>query len=110
MYISSFIKGRKIDDAIEQLRKVTKYKIAVPFKGEIPHRKGGFIGRYPINASEQFINLLKSLKGNAITNGLELEKTRIKIASASWARRPQKSGGRAAKRTNVILKAMEDTK
>ena len=64
-------------------------------------------GRYPINAALQFIKLLKGLKGNVIANGLELEKTRIYLASPSWAARPARGGGRHAKRTNVILKAKE---
>jgi hypothetical protein len=64
-------------------------------------------GRYPINASKAFINMLKALKGNTLVNGLELEKTRIYLASTSWAARPMKSGGRQAKRSNVILKAKE---
>jgi ribosomal protein L22 len=108
MYICNFIKHKKIDDAINLLERVSMFKQAVPFKGEIPHRKGNMAaGRYPINASKYFINLLKSLKGNIIVNGLELEKTRIYIASASWAHRPARKGGRLAKRTNLLLKAKE---
>ncbi len=107
MYICSFIKGRAIDDAIADLQKVIKLKKAVPFKGEIPHRKGMMSGRYPINASKLFTNLLKSLKGNVIENGMELERTRIYLASASWASRPSKRRGGRLKRTNVILKARE---
>lgn len=107
VYICSFIKNKSIDKAIADLGEVKKMKKAVPFKGEIPHRKGGFVGRYPVKATQYFINLLKGLKGNVITNGMELEKARIAIASASWASRPMRSGGRSAKRTNVILKARE---
>ena len=107
MFICKFIKNKRIDDAISDLTQVIDFKKAVPFKGEIPHRKGGFVGRYPINASGYFVNLLKSLKGNVIVNGLELEKTKICLASASWARRPARSRGRSAKRTNIILKAKE---
>lgn len=108
MFIGSFIKGKKIDDAIADLEKVIKLKKAVPFKGEIPHRKGNIErGRYPVNAAKYFINLLKGLKGNAITNQMELEDTRIYLVSPSWAARPMRSGGRAAKRTNIIIKAKE---
>jgi ribosomal protein L22 len=108
MYICKFIKNKKIDDAIADLEKVAKLKKAVPFKGEIPHRKGNIErGRYPVNAAKYFINLLKGLKGNAITNQMEIEETKIYIASASWANRPMRRGGRLAKRTNVILKARE---
>ncbi|MEK6855220.1 MAG: hypothetical protein AABX73_03280 [Nanoarchaeota archaeon] len=107
IYLCRFIKNKDINSAIKKLEGVSKFKEAVPFKGEIPHRKGMMSGRYPINASIQFISLLKGLRGNSITNGLDLEKTRIYFASATWASRPARSGGRHAKRTNVILKAKE---
>jgi len=107
MYICSFIKNKKIEEAINDLELVMKFKKAVPFKGEVPHRKGMMSGRYPIKASKLFINVLKALKGNIIVNGLDLDKTRIYLASASWAARPMRSGGRQAKRTNVVLKAKE---
>lgn len=109
MYISSFIKNKPIDLALAELEKVIAIKRPIPFKGEIPHRSypGMMSGRYPVNASKQFIYLLKALKGNAIANGLELEKTRISFASANWASRPQKRGGMRFKRTHVVLKARE---
>lgn len=107
VYICSFIKNKKIDKAIEDLTEVIKMKKPIPFKGEIPHRKGMMSGRYPIKASKYFINVLKALKGNAIVNGLDLDKTRIYIASANWASRPARSAGRRAKRTHVLLKAKE---
>jgi len=109
MYICSFIKNKTIDAAMEDLDQVIKMKRAIPFKGEIPHRKGkGMMsGRYPVRASKQFIYLLKGLKGNLIVNGLDPDKAKITIASASWAARPMRSKGRQAKRTNVILRARE---
>ncbi len=108
MYICSFIKNKKIDYAIADLESVIKMKTPIPFKGEIPHRKGKIMsGRYPVSASKLFIPLLKSLKGNAIVNGLDLEKTRIVTASASWASRPMRRGQVEGKRTNVILTAKE---
>lgn len=109
MYICDFIKGKPIDQAISELQEVLKFKRAIPMKGEIPHRKGkGMMsGRYPINTSKIFINILKALRGNVIVNGLALERTKIYYGSASWASRPQRSGGVSAKRTNVVLKAKE---
>src|SRR3989344_1690252 len=69
MYICKFIKGKSIDKAISELEEVLKMKRAIPFKGDIPHRKGKMMsGRYPINASKYFINLLKGLKGNVLVN------------------------------------------
>ncbi len=109
MYICSFIRGKKIDSAIANLQEVLKFKKAVPFKGEIPHRKGkGMMsGRYPISASKQFITLLKGLKGNVIVNGMDLDKTVIAEASSSWASRPARRDSRKGKRSHIILKARE---
>ena len=108
MYICTFIKNKKIDNAMKELEEVIILKRAIPFKGEIPHRKGDMMsGRYPVNASKIFITMLKGLKGNCIVNGLDMDKTRIYYASANWASRPARRGGRKAKRTNVVLKAKE---
>ncbi len=108
-YICSFIKNSSIDKAIQDLEQVAKLKKPIPFKGETPHRKGKGImsGRYPIKAAKLFIYLLKGLKGNLILNKMELEKTRIVSASASWASRPMRKGGTQGKRTHVILVAKE---
>ena len=109
MYICSFIKMKKIEDAMKDLGLVLKYKKAVPFKGEIPHRKGkGMMsGRYPVKAVGVFVNLLKTLKGNSIVNGFDIDKTIISSAFASWGSRPLRKGNMRGKRTNVVLEAKE---
>ena len=107
MYICSFIKNKRVESAIEDLEQVLKFKKAVPYKGEIPHRHGMMSGRYPINASNAFIAILKGLKGNISVAGLAPDKTRIYFASASWASRSQKKGGARFKRTHVVIKARE---
>lgn len=109
MYICSYIKGKPIDLAISELEEVAVLRRAIPFKGEIPHRKelGGKAGRYPVNASKGIIKMLKGLRGNIIANGMDLSKSRIIIASASWASRPAKRGGMRFKRANIVLKAKE---
>ena len=108
MYISKAIKGKRIDAAIAYLNQVIMMKKAVPFKGEIPHRKGRIMsGRYPVKASKLVINILKGLKGNAIVNGLDLDKTVISESCANSARRPARSGGRQAKRTHLMIIAKE---
>jgi ribosomal protein L22 len=111
MYICRFIKNKSIDDAIKDLEDVILYKKIVPFKGEIPHRKGKIMsGRYPINVSKLFIPMLKTLKGNVLANKMELDKTRIYFASACYASRPSKRGGGRFKRANLVLKAKEAVK
>lgn len=109
MYICKFIKNKEIDKSIEELNEVIKMKRPIPFKGEIPHRSypGMMSGRYPIKASKEFIYLLKGLKGNVLVNGMDLDKTRIYFASATWDSRPAKKGGMRFKRAFVVLKAKE---
>ncbi len=109
MYICNFIKNKSIDEAMVELQKVIKLQRPIPFKGEIPHRSypGMMSGRYPVKASKEFVYMLKALKGNALVNGLELERTRISFGSANWASRPSKKGGARFKRTHVLLKAKE---
>lgn len=109
MYLSKFVKGKSIDQALTDLNDVLGFRRVVPFKGEIPHRSapGVMSGRYPKAATKEFIRVLKNLKGNAIANGLELEQTRIYFASPSWAFRPARRGGRKAKRINLVVKARE---
>ncbi len=104
-YICKFIKNKKIEDSIKILRDVERKKIAVPFKGEIPHRKGKRMmsGRYPVKASKYFIKLLKSLYANASVVGLDTDKIKI-MARANQASRPYKRfGSTRFKRTHVVI-------
>ncbi len=109
MYICRFIKNKTVDSAISELEQVIKFKKPIPFKGEIPHRKGKGImaGRYPIKTAAFFIKILKGLKGNILVNGLDPEKTRIYLTTSNWASRPVRREGRKAKRANVVLRAKE---
>jgi ribosomal protein L22 len=108
MAVSKFIKGMKIEQAIEQLTLVTQKRRAVPMRGEIPHRHGNIMaGRYPINTSNEIISVLKTLRGNCVAHGLSLDKARITFASPSWAARPQRRGGRLGKRLHIVIKARE---
>lgn len=104
--ICRFLMGKTPEKAIEEMTKVTKMKMAVPMRGEIPHRKGKMMsGRYPINTSKVMVNVLKSLAGNASVNGLN--NPVITLASASWGSRPQRRGGRKFKRTNLYMEVRE---
>ncbi|MBU1136436.1 MAG: uL22 family ribosomal protein [Nanoarchaeota archaeon] len=104
--ICKFIKGKKIERAMQELEEVTKMKRAIPMKGEIPHRKGIERGRYPIKACEVFIKLLKSLAANCNINGVE--EPFIFISKADKASRPyRRFGSRKFKRTHITLEAKE---
>jgi large subunit ribosomal protein L22 len=108
--IGRFIKYKKIERAINDLELVIKKKIAVPMVGELPHRKGkGMMsGRYPINASKEFIKLLKNLNANSSVNGLELENVRVVEVIANKAPDQMHRGGRTKfKRTHVQIKSSD---
>ena len=108
--ISNYIRGKDVDRAIYLLEEVTKFKRAIPMKGEIPHRKGMMSGRYPVKGVKIFITLLKSLKSNAIAKELELEKCKIFII-ANRASRPYRRFGQGRfKRSHVTIKLIENIK
>ena len=103
--VCDFIRNKDIELAIANLEKVSKIKLAIPMRGEIPHREGNIMsGRYPVKAVNEFIRLLKSLKANAIVNELELEKMKLSCV-ANIASRPYKRfGNRKFKRTHLEIK------
>jgi len=106
MDVCSMIRGKTIETALKMLEEVIAFKRVVKMnKREVPHQKGKGVmaGRYPINASNEFIRLLKQLNANAIVNGLEIEKCKI-FCKANFASRPYKRGGAKFKRTHVTLK------
>jgi len=105
--IGRFIKHKKIEIAIKELEEVITKKKAIPMKGEIPHRKGKIMsGRFPKRASEEVIILLKSLKGNTITN--DLDEPIIKEVISNKASRPMgKRGSIQKKRTHMKIIAKE---
>jgi ribosomal protein L22 len=107
IYTCEFIKGKKIDDAINLLENVLKKKIVLPMRGEIPHRKGNVnVGRWPENSTKVFIKLLKCLNANAQVNGME--NPYISEGISNLASRPHRRGGsQRFKRTHVLLVARE---
>ena len=112
-YIGNFIKGKKVEAAIRDLQQVIKKKVAVPFKGEVAHKKGkGMMsGKYPVKASENFIILLKSLNANSNVNGLDTDKLMVKDVMANKAPDQMHRFGRMKfKRTHVKLIGVESKK
>lgn len=103
--LCKFIRGKSIEKAISDIGAVLNMKIAVPMKGEIPHRRGDIMsGRYPKNASHAFLALLKNLAANARQHGVD-ESLPITLAKADIAPRPYGRFGRyRRKRTHVEIK------
>ncbi|MBM3233848.1 hypothetical protein FJZ19_02010 [Candidatus Pacearchaeota archaeon] len=107
MAICDLIRGKNPEEMIPELELIMKMKKPLKMRGEIPHRHGKIMsGRYPVNASKVFINLLKNLQANSQVNGIE--NPIITLAIANDASRPFRRGGRERfKRTNVYLEAKE---
>lgn len=109
--ICRFIKNKKIKQAISDLELVIVKKKPVPIRGELAHKKGpgkyaSGSGKYPLNASKDFIRLLKSLDANTIVNGLD--EPFISEAIANQASRPMGRFGRwQRKRTHVKIIAKD---
>jgi len=105
--ICRFIKNKKISDAVADLGQVIIKKKAVPMRGEIPHRKGKIMaGRFPKNASENFLKLLQTLTANSNVNGLKNP-----VISEAVTNKASKVYGRFGrvqkKRTHVKIVARE---
>jgi len=114
MSICDMIKGKSPDVAMKMLDEVLKGKRVVPMRGrEVPHQKshgekGIAGGRFPKNASIEFINLLKQANANATVNGVE--NPIIVIAKADIASRPYKKEGRRAKRAHIYIEVRDRNK
>lgn len=109
--VCKFIKGKTIDEAIEELEKVVMKKKAVPVKGEISHKRGikgvaSGSGKYPVKVAKNFLHLLKSVSANAVVN--EIENPIIIEAVANIASRPYgRFGSVRRKRTHVKITVKE---
>ncbi|MBS3091981.1 hypothetical protein J4466_01035 [Candidatus Pacearchaeota archaeon] len=108
--IGRFIRNKKIPAAISDLEKVIKKKVAIPVVGEMAHRrgKGMMSGKYHVNASKEFINLLKTLSANSSVNGMDLDRTIIYETIPNKAPvQHHRFGSTKFKRTHVLIKAKE---
>lgn len=106
--ICNFIRNKKPQDAISLLEKVIKKKIAIPMKGEIPHRKGMSSGRYPVKASKFFIKAIKSVVANASVKGMDIAKI-VVVARANKGEKAIHPGWRRRKfkRAHLWIEARE---
>ena len=86
--ICKALKGMMLTDAKQYLRDVAAKKKAIPYtryNKKLPHRHGltnSFCGRYPIKASEEILDVLKSAQANAENKGLDVDRLRIIHAAA----------------------------
>lgn len=104
--ICKMIRNKKLETALEMLEKVVLMKLPVKMNNrEVGHRKGQgmMAGRYPINASKEFIRLIKQLNANAIAQGIETE-DKVITCNANVGSRQYRRMGHRFKSTNLLIK------
>ncbi len=90
--IASFLKGKRVAEAITYLEDVTAGKRAIPFRRfrrDISHQRclTGYVnGCYPRKASEAYLRLLRSIQKNAEYAGVDPESIEVIHASANRGR------------------------
>ncbi|MFT7615466.1 MAG: large subunit ribosomal protein L22 [Candidatus Woesearchaeota archaeon] len=111
--IAKFIKGRKVKDAIRLLGDVTAKKFAIPytrFNADVGHKPGIAAGRYPQNASNVFIEILKVCVANAIDKSLDEDSLVIFNVVAQRGAKSFRYGriqGRKVKNTHIEMVIVE---
>jgi large subunit ribosomal protein L22 len=107
------IKGMTLVKAKEYLEVVVDKRTPVPFrryKHKVGHRHGlvGFhVGRYPVKAATEVLEVLNNLENNADFKGLDTERLRIVHASAIGGRKVKafvpRAQGRSSPSHNTLV-------
>ena len=114
--VCNFIRGKRVSDAKEILKKVSEKKIAVPFKRfnmDLGHKKKIGAGRFPVKTSKELIKLLEAAEANAQFKGLNTSNLTImhicsQKGGKSWHFGRKRR--RQMKRTNVEVIVEESVK
>lgn len=105
--ICKAVKGMMLSQAKEYLEAVAEKKQPVPFrrfKKKVGHRSGliGFhVGRYPVKAAENILEVIDNLENNADFKGLDTERLRIIHAAAISGRKVKSYKPRAFGRSSA---------
>ncbi len=107
--IGRFIKGDSVEKAERKLEKVIEKELHVPYTkydSDAGHRSGGEAGGYPVKASKEILELLKSAKSNGEDQGLN--ETAMKVSNVITNQGPQiatpsRHRGRTTKAAHVKI-------
>jgi ribosomal protein L22 len=103
-YTCRVIRGKSPEAAVARLQAVIDKKRPVPMAGlEVGHKKGRGLagGRFPKNACEGIMEIVKQAAANAVVAGIE--NPVIAIAKSNQASAPFRKGGRRGKRTHIYI-------
>jgi large subunit ribosomal protein L22 len=107
--IGRFIKGDTIEKAENKLEEVQKKNLAVPatkFDSDAGHVSGQGKGRYPVDAAEEVLSLLRSAKSNAENEGLNVDQLEVQefiTNKGPNVRTPKRHRGRTIKSAHVKI-------
>jgi len=106
------IKGMRLGKAKRFLEQVMEKKQPVPFRRftkKLGHRHGmhkAMVGKYPVKAAAEILNVLESAEGNAEFKGLDTERLRIRHISAypgvKLKRAIPRAMGRSSPKNNTL--------
>ncbi|MCJ7450195.1 MAG: 50S ribosomal protein L22 [Candidatus Nanohaloarchaeota archaeon QJJ-9] len=112
--VGNFIKNDSVEKAKEKLEKVINKEQPVPYKKfnkDLAHKKGDMgAGRYPVNASEEIMSLVKSAESNAVDQGMSTDNLYVSEFYASQGegyQTPKRHRGRKPKSANITIKLRE---
>lgn len=107
--VCSFIRGKPLARAKEELLQVTKLKKAVSYKrynSDLGHKKGMAAGRFPQKTAQHILNILESAEVNAQFKGMNTSSLSVAHSCAHKAAAPLHGGrhrGRKMKRSHVEI-------
>ncbi|MBU2576847.1 MAG: hypothetical protein KKF50_03935 [Nanoarchaeota archaeon] len=111
VYVCKVIRGKSPEAAIERLQAVIDERRPVPMAGlEVGHKKGKGLagGKFPKNACQGIMEIVKQASANAVVAGIE--NPVITIAKSDRASAPYRRAGRKAKRTHMHIEVRDKTK
>lgn len=107
--IGRFIDGDSVEKAENKLEKVIEKELHVPytkFDSDAGHRSGGESGGYPVKASEELLELLRSAKSNGVDQGLNenaLKVSNVITNQGPEVATPSRRRGRTTKSAHVKI-------
>ncbi|MFB6244869.1 MAG: 50S ribosomal protein L22 [Candidatus Nanohaloarchaea archaeon] len=107
--IGRFLKDDSIEKAINKMERVMDKELAVPatkFDSNAGHVSGQGKGRYPVNAAEEVVKLLRQAEANAEHQGLNtnaLEVQEFITNQGPEMRTPKRHRGRTIKSAHVKI-------
>ncbi len=110
-YTCRVIRGKSPEAAVARLQAVIDKKRPVPMAGlEVGHKRGRGLagGRFPKNACEGIMEIVKQAAANAVVTGIE--NPVVAIAKSNQASAPFRKGGRRGKRTHIYIEIRDKVK